>query len=193
MEIFGIGLPELVLIAVVALVILGPERLPEAARTLGKGVADFRRAMEPARSAWKDLTSEITNVGTEVKGAVQSTTNSITSSIKPTRQGEAITAIPTENPWTVHPIMDGMTPEEKARFMQSGEIPPRIQEELARKQTGGNNGNGYLPEVIDLEYPMPHSVAAPAARRQPEIEVIEYPKPGNESTQNLSEEAKQNE
>lgn len=40
---FGIGMPELVVIMVVALVVLGPKRLPEVARTLGKAMAEFRR------------------------------------------------------------------------------------------------------------------------------------------------------
>ncbi|MGH7895466.1 MAG: Sec-independent protein translocase protein TatB [Candidatus Binatia bacterium] len=40
---FGIGMPELLVILVVALVVLGPKRLPELARTLGKAVAEFRR------------------------------------------------------------------------------------------------------------------------------------------------------
>jgi Tat protein translocase TatB subunit len=41
---FGIGMPELMVILVVALVVLGPKRLPEVARALGKGLAEFRRA-----------------------------------------------------------------------------------------------------------------------------------------------------
>ena len=41
---FGIGMPELLVIMVVALVVLGPKRLPEVARSLGKGLAEFRRA-----------------------------------------------------------------------------------------------------------------------------------------------------
>ena len=40
---FGIGMPELLVILVVALVVLGPKRLPEVARALGTAVAEFRR------------------------------------------------------------------------------------------------------------------------------------------------------
>jgi sec-independent protein translocase protein TatB len=41
---FGIGTPELLVILVVALIVLGPKRLPEVARALGKGLAELRRA-----------------------------------------------------------------------------------------------------------------------------------------------------
>ncbi len=47
---FGIGPTELVVILVVGLLILGPKRLPELARTLGKGFAEFRRASNELRS-----------------------------------------------------------------------------------------------------------------------------------------------
>ena len=42
----GVGFPELVLILVVALIILGPQRLPEVARMLGRAYGQLRRASE---------------------------------------------------------------------------------------------------------------------------------------------------
>jgi TatA/E family protein of Tat protein translocase len=43
---FNIGPQELLLILVVALVIVGPKRLPEISRTLGKGLREFRKAQD---------------------------------------------------------------------------------------------------------------------------------------------------
>ena len=43
---FGIGLPELVVILAVALIVLGPQRLPEVARMLGRAYGQLRRACE---------------------------------------------------------------------------------------------------------------------------------------------------
>ena len=39
-----IGFPEMLMIFVVALLIFGPKRLPELGRSLGKGLAEFKRA-----------------------------------------------------------------------------------------------------------------------------------------------------
>ncbi len=51
---FGIGVPELLVILVVALLVLGPQRLPEVAKALGKALAEFRRATS-------DLSEELGN------------------------------------------------------------------------------------------------------------------------------------
>jgi Tat protein translocase TatB subunit len=41
---FGIGMPELLVIFVIALIVIGPKKLPDLARALGKGMAEFRKA-----------------------------------------------------------------------------------------------------------------------------------------------------
>jgi Tat protein translocase TatB subunit len=47
---FGIGTGELLLLLVIALVVLGPERMPKLARDLGKAMADFRRTSDELRN-----------------------------------------------------------------------------------------------------------------------------------------------
>ena len=43
---FGFGLPEILLIFVIALVVFGPKKLPEIGRSIGRALAEFKRASE---------------------------------------------------------------------------------------------------------------------------------------------------
>jgi Tat protein translocase TatB subunit len=51
---FGIGFPELIIILIVALVVVGPSKLPELAKTLGKAFNDFRRMADDVKSTIED-------------------------------------------------------------------------------------------------------------------------------------------
>ncbi len=56
---FGIGMPELLLILAIALIVLGPKKLPELARALGKGMAEFRRATDELKEEFRQLEHEV--------------------------------------------------------------------------------------------------------------------------------------
>jgi Tat protein translocase TatB subunit len=43
---FGIGFPELIIIMILALIVIGPSKLPDLAKALGKGMAEFRKATQ---------------------------------------------------------------------------------------------------------------------------------------------------
>ena len=58
---FGIGLPEMVIIMVIALIVIGPSKLPDLARALGKGLAEFRKATQEIKDSL-DLVNEIKEV-----------------------------------------------------------------------------------------------------------------------------------
>lgn len=47
---FNLGLPEIIIIGAAALLVFGPKRLPELAKSLGKGIRDFKKALEGAGS-----------------------------------------------------------------------------------------------------------------------------------------------
>ena len=49
MAFFSVGPLEIAVLAVIALLVLGPQRLPEAARSVGKGMREMRAAMSGAR------------------------------------------------------------------------------------------------------------------------------------------------
>lgn len=49
----NIGAPELIIIAVIALIIFGPGKLPEVAQSLGRGVREFRKAASDVTEATK--------------------------------------------------------------------------------------------------------------------------------------------
>ena len=69
---FGIGPMELVLILIVALLVLGPKRMPELARTLGRGLNEFRRASNDLRQslALDDLQNDLRK-GMSGAGSIQ--------------------------------------------------------------------------------------------------------------------------
>ena len=59
MNFFGIGLPEMVLILVVALLVFGPKKLPEIGRSMGKAIRSFQDASKEFENEFKREAEQI--------------------------------------------------------------------------------------------------------------------------------------
>jgi sec-independent protein translocase protein TatA len=58
MRIFGIGLPELLIILLICLLVFGAAKLPEIGRALGKTIQEFKKSMKGFESDSEDKKSE---------------------------------------------------------------------------------------------------------------------------------------
>jgi len=50
----SLGWQEIIIIFVLALIIFGPRKLPELGKTIGKGLAEFKRASNELKQTWED-------------------------------------------------------------------------------------------------------------------------------------------
>lgn len=64
----SIGVPEMIIIFIVALIVFGPKKLPELGKSLGKGLAEFRRASNELKATIED---EVRSIETEAAKPVE--------------------------------------------------------------------------------------------------------------------------
>jgi sec-independent protein translocase protein TatB len=74
---FGIGMPELIIILVVALIVVGPKKLPDLAKSLGKGMNEFRRATDEIKQEFQE--NESFKDFQEIKKSVDSVQDTVRS------------------------------------------------------------------------------------------------------------------
>jgi Tat protein translocase TatB subunit len=90
MEFLGIGLPELVLILVLTLIVVGPQRLPETAAQIGRAIREFRRyssgmtselkqAIADLEKEYEELRGELKAASAELRDKAQAIGNDLTS------------------------------------------------------------------------------------------------------------------
>jgi len=60
---FGIGMPELILILAIALIVIGPNKLPDLAKSLGKAMGEFKKATRDLKDSMQ-IDSEVNELKT---------------------------------------------------------------------------------------------------------------------------------
>ncbi|MEE8541371.1 MAG: Sec-independent protein translocase protein TatB [Desulfobacterales bacterium] len=78
---FGIGMPEMILILAIALIVLGPKKLPDLAKSLGRAMREFKKATSDFKESievdtdFKDVKKTFDDVDTELRESIDVTSS----------------------------------------------------------------------------------------------------------------------
>ena len=76
---FGIGMPEMLMILAIALIVIGPKKLPDLAKSLGRAMREFKRATSEFKETLavdddlSDVKKAFDDIGTDIKDSVDIT------------------------------------------------------------------------------------------------------------------------
>lgn len=90
---FGIGMPEMLLILAVALIVIGPKKLPDLAKSMGKALGEFKRATNDLKQSIEQETGM-----DEVRDSLNEVNRDIKTSMEPPEIVEAIPPNASEKP-----------------------------------------------------------------------------------------------
>jgi len=68
---FGIGLPELILILALALIVVGPDKLPDLARSVAKGVLDLKKTANTLKESLNEHGNPLDDIKPELEDAAK--------------------------------------------------------------------------------------------------------------------------
>lgn len=69
---FGIGLPEMILILAVALIVVGPDKLPDLARSVAKGIMELKKTAEGLKETMKEEGNPLDEIRPDLEEAAKS-------------------------------------------------------------------------------------------------------------------------
>ena len=74
---FGIGLPEMLLIMALALIVVGPDKLPDLARSLAKGLMELKKTAESLKTSFSEEGNPLDEIRPELEEAAKSLKNNL--------------------------------------------------------------------------------------------------------------------
>ncbi len=127
---FNIGLPELLIIAAIALIVFGPNKLPELAKAFGRAMREFKKATEEVKESFEAETRDLeelretlsqesllADLGEEVADSTES------GSVTPLKEEEGAFPVPSEGPTYPNdstPAQDKEIVKKKAEEVEGG-------------------------------------------------------------------------
>ncbi len=69
---FGIGLPEMILILALALIVVGPDKLPDLARSLAKGIMELKKTAEGLKQSFSEEGNPLDEIRPDLEEAAKS-------------------------------------------------------------------------------------------------------------------------
>jgi sec-independent protein translocase protein TatB len=69
---FGIGLPEMILILALALIVVGPEKLPDLARSLAKSILELKKTAEGLKKSFAEDDNPLSDIRPELEDVTKS-------------------------------------------------------------------------------------------------------------------------
>lgn len=101
---FGIGMPEMILILVVALIVVGPQKLPDIAKYFGRAIGEFRKAATEFKESMgidtemKEVRKAFDEMNSDLKKAVDMKPDSAASLPVPEHSGNDMKSAADKNP-----------------------------------------------------------------------------------------------
>ena len=74
---FGIGLPEMILIMALALIVVGPDKLPDLARSLAKGIMELKKTAEGLKDSFAEEGNPLDDIRPDLEEAAKSLKNNL--------------------------------------------------------------------------------------------------------------------
>ena len=124
---FGMGMPELIIILVIALIVIGPKKLPDLAKALGKGMSEFKKATQEIKGSL--------NMDEELKEVKEDLIDSVSGLNEPL---DLEHDNPPEDETPKYDDFDEMLEEYDQTKEKQGEESEPIKEELAKKDSGAS-------------------------------------------------------